>query len=63
MNKLMALATGHASSIRCDFLVIIYRLYQLTKTSQLPMPAINIHDSVVKVSALIIFTKVVITLL
>ena len=29
----------------------MYRLYQLSKESKLPMPAINIHDSVVKVTA------------
>ena len=27
----------------------IHRLYQLSKEDKLPMPAINIHDSVVKV--------------
>ena len=27
----------------------IHRLYQLSKEENLPMPAINVHDSVVKV--------------
>lgn len=28
----------------------IHRLYQLSKDDRLPMPAINVHDSVVKVN-------------
>lgn len=28
----------------------IHRLYQLSKDNHLPMPAINVHDSVVKVN-------------
>ena len=32
--------------------ICVCRLYQLSKESKLPMPAINIHDSVVKVRVL-----------
>ena len=33
----------------CELSLSSTRLYQLSKEGQLPMPAINIHDSVVKV--------------
>ncbi|XP_065909569.1 S-adenosylhomocysteine hydrolase-like protein 1 [Dysidea avara] len=41
-------ASRHMRGVVEDTITGVHRLYQLTKTSQLPMPAINIHDSVVK---------------
>ena len=42
-------AAKHMSGIVEESIIGIHRLYQLSKEGQLPMPAINIHDSVVKV--------------
>ena len=39
----------HMDGIVEESVTGIHRLYQLSKEAQLPMPAINIHDSVVKV--------------
>lgn len=41
-------ASRHMRGVVEDTVTGVHRLYQLTKVSQLPMPAINIHDSVVK---------------
>ena len=42
-------AAKHMDGIVEESVTGIHRLYQLSKEAQLPMPAINIHDSVVKV--------------
>lgn len=40
----------HVTGIVEESVTGIHRLYQLSKEDKLPMPAINVHDSVVKVS-------------
>ena len=48
MTKFPQLAKGMEGIVE-ESVIGIHRLYQLSKEGQLPMPAINIHDSVVKV--------------
>ena len=48
LTKFPALAKGMEGIVE-ESVTGIHRLYQLSKEGQLPMPAINIHDSVVKV--------------
>jgi adenosylhomocysteinase len=40
----------------------IYRLYQLSKEEKLPMPAINIHDSVVKVTINLMINRLILSI-
>ena len=42
-------AAKHINGIVEESVTGIHRLYQLSKEGHLPMPAINVHDSVVKV--------------
>jgi hypothetical protein len=51
LTKFPALAKGMEGIVE-ESVTGIHRLYQLSKENQLPMPAINIHDSVVKVSVM-----------
>ena len=51
-HRLLAKFPGTAKYVRGiveESITGIHRLYQLSKEGQLPMPAINVHDSVVKV--------------
>ena len=45
-------AAKHMRGVVEESVTGIHRLYQLSKDSHLPMPAINVHDSVVKVHVL-----------
>ena len=51
LTKFPELAKDMMSGIVEESVTGIHRLYQLSKEGHLPMPAINIHDSVVKVLA------------
>ena len=48
LTKFPALAKGMEGIVE-ENVTGIHRLYQLSKEGQMPMPAINVHDSVVKV--------------
>ena len=60
LTKFPSLANGMEGIVE-ESVTGIHRLYQLSKEGQLPMPAINIHDSVVKVSEMGNFTACTLT--
>ena len=60
LTKFPSLANGMEGIVE-ESVTGIHRLYQLSKEGQLPMPAINIHDSVVKVSEMGSFTACTLT--